>query len=125
MDYSEDFTKLRMFSPMAKEHKGSYEVIDYEKIDEKDDYLFTFHPNGVCGCMLLDDDYAFGIRCDHFMWAEGNCEGVEGFWNDCDFNTDSEDLYKNFKAILIYGNHKGSLYIRVILLHETEETPES
>lgn len=48
----------------------------------------------IGGCITLNDDSKFGIRCNHFMWAEGWIEGAE-----------------NNHAILVYGNHKGGLEI--------------
>ena len=69
---------------------------------------FSLHPNGNCGCIELDDDYMFGIRCDHLMWSECWCEGVEGFWDEN--NLDEDDI------ILIYGNHKGLFTIKALVI---------
>ena len=67
----------------------------YEKYGvEPDD---SFHPNGA-GCILLNDDYLFGIRCDHLIWID--------YW----------DLY-GYKTLLI-GNHKGGTNIKVITYNE-------
>jgi hypothetical protein len=84
----------------------------------------SFHPNGNCGCILLYDDYAFGIRCSHLMWSEGHCEGVEGFWSEDDHTLAQEryshnDYNSSYNSILVYGNHKGNLVIKMIVFHET------
>ena len=69
---------------------------------------FSLHPNGNCGCIELDDNYMFGIRCNHLMWSECWCEGVEGFWD--------EDNLDEYDIILIYGNHKGLFTIKVLVI---------
>lgn len=119
----EDIEKLALCSEMAKKYGSSYELVEIAdcfgyKVDD-----LTFHPNGKSGCILLDDDYAFNIRCDHLMWAEGWCEPNEKFWTENDhkiaekkFELGEHDVYN---TILIYGNHKGSLYIKLLVFHET------
>jgi len=69
---------------------------------------FSLHPNGNCGCIELDDDYMFGIRCNHLMWSECCCEGVEDFWD--------EDNLDEYDVILIYGNHKGEFTIKILVI---------
>lgn len=61
----------------------------------------SFHPNGKCGCITLNDESMFGIRCNHLMWAEGWLEGAE-----------------NNQTILVYGNHKGVLEIVLLTIAE-------
>lgn len=120
-----DFEKLAMCSEMAKKRGGDYELIeisDYDGIPSHIGEPFSFHPNGNCGCMLLNDDYAFGIRCDHLLWAEGQCEGIESFWTEKDMKIAEEKAergeYGNYNAILVYGNHKGTLRIKLLAFHE-------
>ena len=67
--------------------------------------LFTFHPNGNCGCLKLNDDYFLGIRCDHLMWCEGWCEHTDEIL----------DTWENADDVLMfYGNHKGLFVAKVI-----------
>jgi len=118
----EDIEKLAICSEMARKHRSNYEIIDIEDYYKHQTERLSFHPNGNCGCILLDDDYAFGIRCDHLMWAEGACEGIEYFWTEND-HTIAEEKFKReeddvYNAILIYGNHKGGLYTKLLVLHE-------
>lgn len=55
-----------------------------------------FHPTGPCGCILLDDEYFYDIRCEHLIFIEGWTEG-----------------YSN-KSILLIGNHKGGMIQQLI-----------
>ena len=64
-----------------------------------------FHPTGKCGCLEVDDDYRFGIRCDHLMWAEG--------WNEFFSVTDKNGNCID-NTLYIYGNHKGGFSSIVI-----------
>lgn len=114
-----DIEKLKLCSEMAKKHGDDYEIIDVFEYQKNNMDDLSFHPNGNCGCILLDDDYAFGIRCDHLMWAEGNCEGIECFWtkNDHDAADTKETLHEMYNSILVYGNHKGSLYVKLLVFH--------
>ena len=86
-----DFESLKIESGMAYRHTAY-------SIKEVDIYDTTFHPNGECGCISLFDEYMFGIRCNHLMWAEGWIE-----------DEDQSD------AILIYGNHKGEVVTKLIV----------
>jgi hypothetical protein len=86
-----DFESLKIESGMAYRHTAY-------SIDKVDIYETTFHPNGECGCISLFDEYMFGIRCNHLMWAEGWLE-----------DEDQSD------AILIYGNHKGEVVTKLIV----------
>ena len=113
-DIARDYTKLSQVSEVAMKLKGKpYKLITirYWLKDGVYSDLLTFHPNGKCGCVLLDDEYMFGIRCDHLMWADGTIEGTfEPFIND---NTLDD-------AVLLYGNHKGQL-ITKMLIFESEK----
>ena len=60
---------------------------------------FSFHPTGECGCINADDDYIFGIRCDHLIWFEGFCE-------------DEKE-----QVIIVCGNHKG-MYMQKMIVFE-------
>ena len=118
----EDIEKLALCSEMAKKYGSHYELIEISDSFERKIDDLTFHPNGKCGCILLNDDYAFGIRCNHLMWAEGCCEGVEPFWTENDHKITKEKIERNeydvYNAILVYGNHKGSLYTNLLVFHE-------
>lgn len=70
----------------------------------------TFHPSGECGCIELNDDYMFDIRCDHLLWAEGWFEGIEPFMNGIE----------NKEAILICGNHKGTFVAHLLIFPSNE-----
>ena len=101
-EFLRSMNKLSESSELAKEFLGEksyFGMIDSEGSD--------FHPNGNCGCVELDDDYLFGIRCDHLMWMEGNVEDNYLWTKDLD----SEDA----RAILVCGNHKG-LFMSYIIL---------
>lgn len=54
-----------------------------------------FHPNGNTGCILANDDYMFGIRCDHLIWIEGESE-VFG------------------RGYMVVGNHKGTTVVNFV-----------
>lgn len=70
-------------SEVAFDHRNDdYEILD---VDEET----TFHPNGFCGTILLNDEYFFNLCCNHLMFADGYLE--------------PED-----EAVYIYGNHKGT-----------------
>lgn len=99
-NYYNDLTVLAHYSDMAKEMVVSDKKVCISEIDSISNT--GFHPNGKCGCINLNDDYLFGIRCDHFMWTE--------FWTEDDF-----------AVIIIYGNHKGSLISKCIMMYEGED----
>ena len=63
-----------------------------------------FHPINS-GCIILDDDYLFGIRCNHLIWID---------YYDLD----------SLKTLLI-GNHKGATQFRVIEYTDTCDEIES
>ena len=118
----EDIEKLAICSEMARNYGSNYEIIDVEEYNKLYVDTLSFHPNGNCGCILLDDDYAFGIRCNHLIWAEGDCEGIEYFWTEDDHNIAEEKSKRNeydvYKSILVCGNHKGGLSTKLLVLHE-------
>lgn len=66
-----------------------------------DDGWGSFHPNGDCGCILSDDEYVFGIRCNHLIWMDG------------------EDEHHG-PAVLVVGNHKGCLVMSLLYEDDTE-----
>lgn len=47
-----------------------------------------FHPSGNTGCIVSNDEYIFGIRCNHLIWIEG--------WSEV-FGS----------GYFVVGNHKG------------------
>ena len=111
-----DIEKLALVSEMAKKHKDNYKVIELGEYLKKEDRYgivddfnsfqdFAFHPNGNCGCILVEDDYIFGIRCDHLIWIEGSCE-------------DGKDV------IIVFGNHKGSIRINFIVFNQNKAVSE-
>ena len=103
-----DIEKLALVSEMAKKHKDNYKVIELGDFNSFQD--FAFHPNGNCGCILVEDDYIFGIRCDHLIWVEGSCEDIE-----CE---DGKDV------IIVFGNHKGSIRINFIVFNQNKAVSE-
>lgn len=127
------FEALTGQSPLAyklKEEGYDYEVWDVLSHSGEYGYVespfnagceFSFHPTGNCGCITSDDiSYSFGIRCRHLMWSEGWCED----------GTDEDGYYEGEigepSSILIYANHKGYFYMRLIVFKrktnsETEE----
>jgi hypothetical protein len=117
-----DIEKLALCSEMAKKRGSNYELIDISEYYEHQSDELSFHPNGNCGCILLNDSYAFGISCDHLMWAEGQCEGIEYFWTENDRTITKEKWEHNedyfFNTILVYGNHKGRLSAKLLVFHE-------
>ena len=86
-----------------KNYEKEYNVVTiYDGIDSETG--LSFHPNGLCGSISLNDDSFFGIRCDHAIWVDGECEGVESFLNG----------YLN-ECVMVIGNHKGSTYINLVI----------
>lgn len=119
----EDIIKLSEASSLVKkmlEEKRKIALINQEDFmpdasgfDSRDP--FTFHPNGNCGCCQANDDYMFGIRCNHLMWAEGFCEGGESFWSD--LNLENDDPEWKDDCVLIYGNHKGFFIMKLLVFY--------
>lgn len=106
MDIKESYNKLSEFSEIAKKmiEQSSSRIVNIRNSMSITTEDITFHPNGNCGSIKLDDETMFGIRCDHLIWAEGTCEGTETFM----------DGIKNKDAILVCGNHKGGLVIELL-----------
>lgn len=120
-----DLIKLAKQSKMAFKHlDNDFEVIPIANIDDEPVFNqedLTFHPNGKCGCISVGDDYIFGIRCEHLIWFEGNCEGLESFWTekDCTYPTKCDNPLNHVcHAIMICGNHKGNYQQKLIVFHE-------
>jgi len=140
-DFKEDSKKLATVSKMAKNNLDcDVEVVELNQ----GDYLkylneFSFHPNGNTGCILSNDDYMFGIRCDHLIWIEGWCEGVEKFWTEKDdeyrakaysrepkftehLGYDVRDIVdcedRVYNAIMVLGNHKGTFMQNLVVFHQ-------
>lgn len=68
----------------------------------------SFHPNGGSGCVVVDDDYICGIRCDHLIWMTG--------WHEHHGTQVSTDKYAKFPSdcLLLVGNHKGILIVSLV-----------
>lgn len=108
-DMERDLKKLANYSDLARQflQEGKCEMITLKDFDTPFvDEEFSFHPNGKCGCIKLPDDYMFGIRCDHLMWAEGEVEY---------YPTEDNDVVT--ECILIYGNHKGYFRMNLLIWH--------
>lgn len=114
----QDLEKLASVSDMAKlfTNNERCEIVDIVDLGVMHEPEFSFHPNGKCGCIELIDDNMFGIRCNHLMWAEGSCEGVEHCFKNYETELEDDEYYPDdpyFKTIentiLLYGNHKGML----------------
>ena len=116
-----DVEKLAEYSKLAKFLQLKHEFVEKQKYalihDPLIDDIFTFHPNGNCGCIELGDNYLFGICCDHLMWAEGWCEGEEKYFED------PTGRYEDTLAVLVYGNHKGQLSSRLLFV-ENDQTKD-
>lgn len=121
-DLEYDFKELAICSEMAQDallEKKEWELVNlYEDLEmdgeegcyfgKKENIEFSFHPNGMSGCLNIDDDYRFGIRCNHLIWVEGWCEGYEEWWR-------KEE--QKFNAILLMGNHKGHFMMKLVAIH--------
>ena len=106
----QDVRDLASHSELAKKFLAEADAIELfavtnsEGISDNDvpfdEATLSFHPNGRCGTVLLNDNYMFSICCNHLMWADGDCE-LFG------------DNYLG--AILVYGNHKGTLVSNMLV----------
>ncbi len=121
-----DLIKLAKHSPMANKYiLHEVEVVNLANSNEAPEFNqedFSFHPNGKCGCIRMGDDYLFGIRCEHLIWMEGNCEGLESFWNggdDMDL-TANDPIRTGHNVIVVSGNHKGYFMQKLIVFHDKE-----
>ncbi len=102
--YRNGGTNWKLYNVIEDEQLNTENVIKGNEID--------FHPNGKSGCILLDDDYFFGIRCDHLMWMEGFCE--------CS-TEDTNGGVEGDNSIMLIGNHKGALKIKILAFKPYEE----
>lgn len=105
-----EMEKLAKLSTLARKmyeknvHYKVHTIIDWNKFptNQQMSYLsetgesIGFHPTGPCGCILLNDEYFYDIRCEHLIFIEGWTEGY-----GCD-------------AILLIGNHKGGMIQQLI-----------
>lgn len=109
--FQTDFEVLTGHSELAFKLKSRnykvFTVLDWDNYDSKGTKSywssgdgFGFHPNGRTGCINLNDGYFMGIRCDHMIWMDGWCEGP------C------------CPAIVLVGNHKGGVIMKVILFEK-------
>lgn len=115
-----DLEKLVKVSDMAKlfTDNEKCELVEIFNMGDIEEPEFSFHPNGKCGCIELNDDYLFGIRCNHLMWAEGSCEGVENCFEGLEESNDIEDYIKTINnTILFYGNHKGTFCMYLLVYY--------
>lgn len=110
-----EMEKLSKLSTLAREmyeknvHYKVHTIIDWNKFptNQQMSYLsetgesIGFHPTGPCGCILLDDEYFYDIRCEHLIFIEG---WTEGYCRD---------------SILLIGNHKGGMIQQLITFDET------
>ena len=83
IDYKKSLEILAVHSNIAKK------ILNNELEIIEDNNYSDFHPSNVCGCILLNDDYLFSIRCEHLMWIDG--------WSDT-----------HGECVFICGNHKGN-----------------
>ena len=101
-----DLLELSRFSDVAKEMANdtneNHVLVFFEPEIWEDN---TFHPK-KCGCLEVNDDYKFGIRCNHLVWIEGY--------------TENDDL----GTIYLMGNHKGTLTLYGISLYDTVNNEE-
>ena len=110
-----EMEKLSKLSTLAREmyeknvHYKVHTIIDWNKFptNQQMSYLsengesIGFHPTGPCGCILLDDEYFYDIRCEHLIFIEG---WTEGYCRD---------------SILLIGNHKGGMIQQLIIFDKT------
>lgn len=108
--YRDDIKKLAGHCGLAADFakRRWFKVIDLMGTYEHYEDDVSFHPDGECGCVELDDDSLFGIRCDHLMWATGNTEGTDGFYT-------YPPKVNDRLGILLYGNHKGTLVVKLLI----------
>lgn len=78
----------------------------------------SFHPNGDCGCILMPDEYIFGLRCNHLIWIAGWHEQVALPTDVDDTEGDSWDE-SIARCVLFVANHKGAL--RVAMAYEDDD----
>lgn len=92
-------------------------VYDGEDIDTgkgRELYVTGFIPNGKCGCIVIDDDYLFGIRCNHLMWMEGKVR-KNFLVKHCGAEPDdSLPEHCCVKCLMVFGNHKGIFMMNLV-----------
>jgi len=108
--------KLFEVSNVAKRFKdGACEVCELIDPYSCNGQMLSFHPTGKCGCIELGDDYIFGIRCSHLLWADGTCEELSDYCDDEEIIDDEESYDPNYSdTVMIMGNHKGNTWLKVI-----------
>lgn len=116
---AEDILKLSASCPAVHDAIYRGAVFSIHDFDFKDNYEYanfdmTFHPNGETGTLCLDDEYIFGIRCNHLAWIIGE---TEEHWG----NNESHHA-----AVLLIGNNKGTTLFKLMewSVKETEEPYE-
>ena len=111
MEIKVSLQKLSEFSVLAKQKLNcNPKLISLCAQNKSFPDELSFHPSGKCGCIELNDEAMFDIRCDHLLWAEGWLEGIEPFMEGIE---DKE-------AILICGNHKGTFTVRLLIFPDNE-----
>lgn len=81
-------------------HLFQFLLMDYTF--DTNDPTESFHPNGRVSCIEANDEYVFGIRCDHLIVMDGRL--------DVEF----VDEKNGTPSILLYGNHKGWNITKII-----------
>lgn len=98
-----ELKKMSKFSDTAKmfleNDDDKHCLFCYEKNKLIDSGETDFHPKNS-GCIKLNDEYMFDIRCDNLIWIEGATE--EG----------------DFGTLYFIGNHKGQLRMIAIGLYD-------
>lgn len=113
----QDFEKILQSSPICNKHiHDDYVLFELESKDISD-CTDVFHPKNNSGIILLDDDYLFGIRCDHLVWIDGKT--WRWYYEDefsCRMDNETD-------AVMLIGNHKGGLLLKLIVfMKNVEET---
>lgn len=95
VDLAKDINNIN--TKFVKEHKDDlfYVITVSDDLFPTDVFETKFHPNGNTGCIEVDDDYMFGIRCNHLIWIEGYSE-IFGY------------------GYFIVGNHKGATVTKLV-----------
>lgn len=114
----QDFEKILHSSPICNKHMhDDYALFEYDSFEDIDAPYDIFHPQNNSGIILLDDDYLFGIRCEHLVWIDG--ETAPWSYEEeigCEMNVKLTD------AVMLIGNHKGNLKIKLIVFIKNIET---
>lgn len=104
MDYIKDLERLTAsgcpWSPAHPDKLAVWDILNnYDDDCIDDEVKYGFHPDGRSGCINLNDDYLFGIRCDHLIWMTGEHEYFAG------------------RGVLLLGNHKGILTLKYLCVN--------